>query len=82
MREHAVINELVNDIKRLNKAIADVNWSAELIIASFNPKYGFVIGKNATKVARHLFLTKKLESYYQFTHKNSKRRMYVVTFKS
>jgi hypothetical protein len=74
------INEFINYIERLNKALDSVGYGGKFIPATFSPKVGVIVGPNAKMIANHLHSSGKLEKYYEFKHKGAEGKIFAVQF--
>lgn len=75
------IEEFLEYIEKLNKALDSIGWGGRFIPATFSPKIGVIVGHNAKAIANHLFLSGKLERFYELRHKGASRKIFAVQLK-
>lgn len=74
------INEFIQYIERLNKALDSVGYGGKFIPATFSPKVGVIVGPNAKMIANHLYSSGKIEKHYEFKHKGAEGKIFAVQF--
>jgi hypothetical protein len=81
MQELVKVNEFIDYIERLNKALDSVGYGGQFIPATFDPKVGVIVGPNAKMITQHLYSSGKIDKYYEFKHKGSEGKIIAVQFK-
>jgi hypothetical protein len=74
MQELVKVNEFIDYIERLNKALDSVGYGGQFIPATFDPKVGVIVGPNAKMITQHLYSSGKIDKYYEFKHKGSEEK--------
>ena len=74
------VEKFLEYIGRLNKALDSVGYGGRFIPATFDPKFGVIIGTNAKMVVEHLHSSGKINKYYEFKGRKTRRRAYAVEF--
>lgn len=80
MHELAKVNEFIEYIERLNKALDSVGYGGQFIPATLSPKVGVIVGPNAKMVTNHLHNSGKIEKFYELKHKGSEGKIFAVQF--
>jgi hypothetical protein len=81
MPELAKVNEFIDYVERLNKALDSVGYGGQFIPATFSPKVGVIVGPNAKMITQHLYSSGRIEKHYEFKHKGSEGKIIAVQFK-
>jgi hypothetical protein len=75
------INEFIQYVERLNKALNSVGYGGQFIPATFSPRVGVIVGPNAKMIAQHLYSSGKIDKHYEFKHKGAEGKIFAVQFK-
>ena len=80
MQELAKVNEFIDYIKKLNKALDSVGYGGRFIPATFSPRVGVIVGPNAKMITISLHNSGKILKYYELKHKGSEGKIFAVQF--
>lgn len=77
------INMFLDYIFRLNEALDAVGLSGRFIPISLEQKYGVIVGRglSALKISRFLYISGKIDCYYEIGQKTKQQKVYAVRFK-
>lgn len=75
------INEYIQYIKKLNKALDSVGYGAEAVIVTFEPRIAILHGPKAEAVANNLLQAGKIQYATQITARGKyAKRAYIAEF--
>jgi hypothetical protein len=75
------INEYIEYIKRLNKALDSVGYGAEAVIVTFEPRIAILHGPRAEAVANNLLQAERIRYCSQiFSKGRYAKRAYIAEF--
>lgn len=75
------VNEFIEYIDRLNKALDSVAYGGHFIPATFSPRVGVIVGPNAKVVTNQLHHSGKIDKFYELKHKGAEGKIFAVQFK-
>lgn len=81
MPEVVKMKEFLDYIDKINKALYSVGWFAKFVPATFSPRIGVIVGEHAKMVTNHLYISGRIDRWYQFKHKGANAKIFAVQLK-
>jgi hypothetical protein len=75
------INEFIEYIERLNKALDSVAYGGQFVPATLSPRVGVIVGPNARMVTKHLHNSGTIEKFYEIKNRSARGKLFAVQFK-
>ena len=81
MLEVSKMQEFIDYVEKFNKALESIGWLGQFVPATFSPKIGVIVGKNAKMITNHLYISGRIEKHYEFKHKGADGKIFAVQLK-